>query len=99
MVRELEHVSKLRKIHIDQMQKYLFPISKQKVFPEFGTPPDDTVMRYTGKQLEWPEQGGGINGTMPITAYQKSLFKTKSIQKVSKIANRCVERASNSPRM
>ena len=34
-----ENIAKLRRIRVDQTQKYLFPISKQKVFPELGTPP------------------------------------------------------------
>ena len=39
----LDNVLRIRRIRFDQIQKNLFPISQQKVFPEFGTPPDDTV--------------------------------------------------------
>ena len=45
---EQETITKLRRIRVDQAQKYLFPICKQKVFPEFGTPPDDTPVHFDG---------------------------------------------------
>lgn len=37
---EQENIARIRRIRVDRAQKYLFPICKQKVFPEFGTPPD-----------------------------------------------------------
>ena len=43
---EQEKITRLRRICVDQAQKYLFPICKQKVFPEFGTPPDDTPAHF-----------------------------------------------------
>ncbi|CAB3983709.1 Beclin 1-associated autophagy-related key regulator [Paramuricea clavata] len=43
---EQDNITRLRRIRVDQAQKYLFPICKQKVFPEFGTPPDDTPVHF-----------------------------------------------------
>ena len=48
---EQETITRLRRIRIDEAQKYLFPISRQKVFPEFGTPPEDTAIHFDGTVL------------------------------------------------